>query len=54
MSIKKELFGITPSGSEVYKYTLENASGMKVQMINYGAALVSLTGRSHQQGRGGL
>ena len=43
MSIKKELFGITPEGCEIYKYTLKNASGMKVQMINYGAALVSLT-----------
>ncbi len=43
MSIKKELFGRTPENKEVYIYTLENASGMTAKIINYGAALVSLT-----------
>lgn len=41
--IEKKLFGkISPSGS-VYLYTLTNKNGMKVEIINYGAIVVSLT-----------
>ncbi|NWF88180.1 MAG: galactose mutarotase [Ignavibacteriaceae bacterium] len=40
--ITKELFGKLSSGEEVYLYTLTNNSGMKVQIINYGAIVVSL------------
>lgn len=42
MSVKKELFGTTKSGSEIYKYWLENEKGMKAGIINYGAILVNL------------
>ena len=42
MSIKKELFGKLDDGTEVYAYTLTNASGMKAKIINYGGAIVSL------------
>lgn len=42
MSIKKDLFGITKEGKEAYIFTIENSKGMKVQITNYGAILVSL------------
>ena len=42
MDIKKELFGITKEGKEAYIFTLENSKGMKAQITNYGAILVSL------------
>ena len=42
MSIKKELFGMTKEGKEAYIFTLENSKGMKAQVTNYGAILVSL------------
>jgi len=40
--IKKELFGKLADGSEAYLYTLKNASGMTVQITNYGATVVSI------------
>jgi aldose 1-epimerase len=42
MDIKKELFGMTKEGKEAYIFTLKNSKGMKVQVTNYGAILVSL------------
>ncbi len=42
MYMKKELFGKTKSGIEVYRYWLENSKGMKAGVINYGAILVNL------------
>ncbi len=37
-----EKFGITKKGEEVLKYTLENANGMKMSVLNLGATIVSL------------
>lgn len=42
MSIKKELFGKMPDGAEVYRYTLENANGIKVKILNYGGVINQL------------
>lgn len=42
MSVKKELFGKTKNGEEIYRYWLENSKGMKAGIINYGAILVNL------------
>ena len=41
--IEKTLFGKLADGKEVYAYTLKNSSGMEAKIINYGAAVVSLT-----------
>ncbi len=38
----RELFGTTKDGQEVYLYTLENKSGMKAQVMSFGAILVRL------------
>ena len=40
--IEKTLFGKLDDGREVYLYTLKNNSGAQVQIINYGARVVSL------------
>lgn len=40
--MKRELFGKTTDGKEVYKYWIENSKGMKAGVINYGAILVNL------------
>jgi aldose 1-epimerase len=40
--IEKTLFGKLDDGREVYLYTLKNNSGGQVQIINYGARVVSL------------
>lgn len=40
--MKKELFGQTRDGIEIYKYWIENSNGMKAGIINYGAILVNL------------
>ena len=42
-TMDKKLFGKLSDGSEVYLYTLANKSGMEAKIINYGAAVVSLT-----------
>lgn len=41
--IEKSPFGKLDDGREVYLYTLKNKSGARVQIINYGARVVSLT-----------
>ncbi|MFN7627126.1 MAG: aldose epimerase family protein [Pirellula sp.] len=42
MTIEKKPFGKTTDGKEVTLYTLTNASGNTVQMIDYGAIVVSI------------
>ena len=42
MSAKKEVFGIHPSGKEVYKFEIMNKQGMKAVITNFGAILISL------------
>ena len=40
--MKREVFGTTKEGREVFLYTLENKNGMKAQVMDYGAVLVNL------------
>ncbi len=42
MKITQELFGRTPAGEEVNRYTLVNAEGMVVQIINLGGIITAL------------
>lgn len=42
MSVKKEVFGIHPSGKEVCKFEIMNKQGMKAVITNFGAILISL------------
>lgn len=43
MSVARAAFGHTTTGGEhIDEYILENTSGMKVKIINYGAAIVSI------------
>ncbi len=42
MSIEKKLFGTLSDGREVYAYTLKNAKGTSVKILNYGGTLVEL------------
>ena len=42
MSVNQESFGRTSEGREVDLYTLTNSKGLKAQITNYGAILVSL------------
>ncbi len=42
MTIEKTPFGKTPEGTEITLYTLSNAAGNTVQMIDYGAIIVSI------------
>lgn len=42
MSISKKVFGTCPTGEEIYLYTITNGKGMSVQVMNYGAILVSV------------
>ena len=41
-SIEKEAFGVTADGIAVERYTLQNAQGMKVRIITYGATVTEL------------
>ena len=41
MNISKELWGKTPDGKEIYRYTLTNESGAYIQVASVGAALVA-------------
>jgi aldose 1-epimerase len=43
MEVKKEFFGKTKDGQEVFAYILKNKNGIEVKIINYGATVVSLT-----------
>ena len=42
MGVRKEKFGTTACGKDIYMYTLSNSKGMQAKIINYGAILVSL------------
>ena len=42
MDIKKELWGKTPDGKEIFRYTITNAKGASVQLGSVGAAIVSI------------
>ena len=42
MSIRKELFGKTSKGEDVFIFTLENANGTIAKISTLGAVLVSL------------
>lgn len=42
MEIKKELFGKTEDGSDIYLFTLKNENGMVVKITNYGGILTEL------------
>ncbi|MBE6594814.1 MAG: galactose mutarotase [Ruminococcaceae bacterium] len=39
MSIQKQFFGNLPDGSAVYRYVMQNASGMTVAILNFGGAI---------------
>ena len=40
--MKKEYFGTTKDGQEVTALTLENSSGMKLRILDYGAIFQSI------------
>ena len=42
MDIKKELFGKTPDGKQVFLYTLTNIKGMTVKITNFGGIVTSI------------
>ena len=42
MDIKKELFGKTPDGKQVFLYTLTNIKGMTVKITNFGGIITSI------------
>jgi aldose 1-epimerase len=42
MNIEKQLFGSTPEGKEVFKYTLKNHHGMEVDIITYGGIITAI------------
>ena len=42
MAIEKNVFGIMPSGEEVYKYTLTNNNGVRADFITLGATWVTM------------
>lgn len=42
MSITSKYYGRTSTGEEIYQYTLENASGMRAEIIEYGCAVTNL------------
>ncbi|WP_266362602.1 aldose epimerase family protein [Tellurirhabdus rosea] len=48
VNLEEEVWGKLPDGREVQLFTLRNASGMQVQVTNYGAYLVSFTAPDRQ------
>ena len=52
MNAEKQLFGTTPEGKEVYKYTMKNRAGMEVDIITYGAIVTAIRvpDRNHEPG----
>ncbi|WP_367925270.1 aldose epimerase family protein [uncultured Ruthenibacterium sp.] len=42
MSITSNYYGRTKAGAEIYQYTLENANGMKVCVIEYGCVITNI------------
>lgn len=41
MGIEKTFFGTTKSGEKVYKFSLTNNKNIKIEIINYGATIIS-------------
>lgn len=42
MNIEKQLFGTTPEGKKVFKFTLKNHHGMEVDIITYGGIITAI------------
>lgn len=42
LTVEQKDFGVTPDGKSVVQYTLRNAKGMEVQIINYGGIIKSI------------
>lgn len=42
MNVTTERFGMLPDGREITRFTLVNAQGMRVKLINYGAAVTAI------------
>ena len=42
MKITREVWGKTPEGKEIFRYTLVNAGGAFVRLCDVGAAIVSI------------
>ena len=42
MKITKEIWGRTPEGNDIHRYTLENSKGCFVRLCDVGAAIVSI------------
>jgi aldose 1-epimerase len=42
VAVQETPFGVTADGQEVTKYTLTNANGMQVEIMNYGGIILSL------------
>jgi aldose 1-epimerase len=42
MTLQQELFGTTPSGHTITRYTLRNPAGIEVAIINYGGIITAL------------
>lgn len=55
MAISKKPFGVMPDGREVTQYTLTNARGASVSVINFGGILtnVCVAGSKRRSGRRG-
>lgn len=47
MSIESKYYGRTQDGQEVYRYILENASGMRVTVLEYGCTVESIQVRDN-------
>ncbi|RCS46298.1 galactose mutarotase [Bremerella cremea] len=43
MSVTASEFGHLPDGTTIVKYTVDNGNGIKMELINYGAIMTSLT-----------
>jgi aldose 1-epimerase len=41
VKVTKDAFGKLPDGTEVFRYTLKNANGLEMQVINYGGIVTS-------------
>ena len=42
MSLRTSVFGVTESGHEAHLFTLENSHGMRVELTDLGACVVSV------------
>ena len=42
MNVSKQAYGKLPDGTEVDRYTLTNSNGLKVEVLNYGATIMSV------------